>query len=221
MTGVTAIDFANAADGQGSNVVFSADANLLVDASWDGVIKVRDIRTGRVDREFRYPGEMITELSSSTNGQTWAFLHQPRTKAGENFPAPPYVSVWRWPLSCPHIIELALDGAHSAVISPDGLSIAVAGYCRASQQTFLRRLDIAGKLLVECPVDEGRRLRWSPCGTLIGRVGRSDIAVHLSMNLTQSHTFEIEYPSAVAFAPDLSFIALGSWNGGVVQSFAQ
>ncbi len=221
MTGTTEVDFANDADGEGSNVAFSTDGNLLVDASWNGILKVRDIRTGRVDQEFTYPGEMITELSCSKNGQTWAFLHQPKTKAAEDVPAPPYVSIWRWPLSRPSIIDLALDIAYAAVISPDGSSLAVAGYCRASQQTSLRRLDISGKCLLEHPIDRCKSLCWSPCGTLIGRVGDSEIVVHLSMNLTQSKSFELQYPSAMAFAPDLSFIALGSWNGGIVQPFEQ
>jgi WD40 repeat protein len=221
VTGATEVDFANNADGEGSNVAFSADGTFLVDASWDGVLKVRDTETGQVDREFTYSGEMITEVSCSKDGQAWAFLHQPKTKAGDQVPAPPYVSIWRWPLSRPYIIDPELDMADAAVMSPDGSSLAVAGRCRANQQTVLRLLSIAGKCLSERPIDRCKSLRWSPCGTLIGRVGASEIAVHFSMNLSQSNSFELQYPSAVAFAPDLSFIAIGTWNGGLVQPYEQ
>ena len=68
MTGATEVDFANDADGEGSTVALSADGKLLVDASWDGVLNVRDIRTGKIDQQFKFPGEMIAELSCSTNG---------------------------------------------------------------------------------------------------------------------------------------------------------
>jgi WD40 repeat protein len=220
-TGTTEVDFANDADGEGSNIAFSAGGNVLVDASWDGVLKIRDVRTCKVVQEFNYPGEMITELSCSADGQTWAFLHKPKATECDSVPAAPYVSVWQWPLSSPHYIRMALDLADAAVISPDGSSLAVSGYCRASKKTLVRILDIEGKCLSECQVDRCKSLRWSPCGTLIGRVGKSEIAVHFSESLAQSKSFELAYPSAVAFAPDLSFIALGSWNGGVVQPFEQ
>jgi hypothetical protein len=67
-TGATDIDFANSTDGEGSNIAFSADGGSLVDATWNGALKVSDVKNGQVRQEFAYPGEMITELSCSTDG---------------------------------------------------------------------------------------------------------------------------------------------------------
>jgi WD40 repeat protein len=219
VTGVTEVDFKNADDRDGSNIAFSPDGSWLVDGSWDGKIHVHDVRTGAIEQVFSYAGEMIEELSCCANAQIWTFLHQPTVSPGENFCDAPYISVWNWPLASPRIIELSFDNVDAAVISPDGEWLAVSGYCRSQQQTFFRLLDLAGRCVQELAIDRCKGLRWSPCGTVIGRIGGQEIAVHLATNLAQSKTFSLQYPSAVAFAPDLSYIALGSWTGGVVQPF--
>lgn len=212
-SGETVFDFNNKRDGEGSNAIFSVDDQFLVDASWKGQIFVRHAITGQIDRQFAYEDEMITEVSRSVDGLKWAFRHQPKFN-GETRNAP-YVSLWHWPFVSAEIIQLDLDIANAASLSPQGDVLAVAGSLGSTSS--LKLLDRSGRILRSLTIDSCKELRWSPCGTLLGRIGREEIVVHSSTDLLPIKSYPMQYPSSVCFAPGLSFIGLGSWEAGIVQ----
>lgn len=220
--GETQVDLNNAHEGEGSSVLFSPCDRYLVDGSWAGHIRVRDANNGSIKKDFSYgPGVMITRVSCSQDAQTWAFVHQPISKPGENFAEAPHITLWGWPLSVSEIVRPELDNLHNATLSPDGSHLAIVGYSRSQQKSVLRLLTKTGNVVCSTTVDSTsyNGLRWSPDGTFIGMVQESRIVIYSIPDLQECKSYELEYPTDVCFAPDLSFIALGTIKSGIVKPF--
>lgn len=214
-TGETIIDFCNKRDGEGSNLHFSNDDAYLVDGSWGGQVFVRHVSSGKKELQLEFKGEMIVEVSRSSDGRRWAFLHQPKYQGGSEMDSA-YVTLWEWPFMRNEIVLPNLDIVKTAVLSPNGAILAVSGWTGSTN--VINLLECTGRVLQSISTDNScSELRWSSCGTLLGYVSREEISIHSSKDLEKVKSFPMQYPSSVCFAPDLSFIALGSWEMGVVQ----
>jgi len=214
-------DHANQHEGEGSALHFSPCGEYLIDGSWDGRISVRAAVQPGTTTEIAFDNEMITVASPSANRLLWLFCHQPKAKGGANRPAPPYLTLWQWPLSRPDAtIRPGFDNIYSAALSPDGTLVALVGYDHSTQQTELRMISIAGELLSSRLVSTGgtgNSLRWSPDGAFVGSVQDRRIAVYLSAELSEVAAFGFENPSDICFAADHSYIALGTWGFGLIE----
>ena len=164
---------------------------------------------------------MITVASPCANRQLWLFCHQPKANNGQNPPAPPYVTLWQWPLSRPlATIELGFSNIYSAALSPNGTLVALVGYDRSTQKTELRMVSLAGEVLSSKVITAGgtgHSLRWSPDGAFVGSVQDRRIAVYAGTDLSEVAAFGFEYPSDICFSADHSYIALGTWEFGLVE----
>lgn len=217
VSGQTIIDFNNQREGEGANVQFSSCGKFLVDASWKGNIFVRDVATAQKVSEFSFPGEMIKYVLCSRDGKFWAFVHQPKIKPGENEHEPPYLTIWDWPFSKREVVPLSLQSVQGAALSPDGSNFALTGFSGRDKEKLLVLITKAGRVFRSLDVGHCKEIRWSPDGRLIGIVLDSRIAVYTFPDLIEIRSYEQKYPSDVSFAPDNSFIALGTWNGGSVE----
>lgn len=214
-TGETIIDFCNKRDGEGSNLHFSKDDAYLVDGSWGGQVFVRHVSSGKIELQLEFKGEMIKEVSRSSDRRRWAFLHQPKYQGGSEMDSA-YVTLWEWPFMRSETVLLNLDIVQSAVLSPNGDILAVSGWTGSTY--VINLLERTGCVLQSISTDNScSELRWSSCGTLLGYVSSEEISIHSSKDLEKVKSFPMQYASSVCFAPDLSFIALGSWEMGVVQ----
>lgn len=211
-------DFANERDGEGAEILYADNDQMLLDANWGGTITVRDAVSGRVERQFTFPGDMVTQASSSSDRSRWLFLHQPKATPGASRSGAPYLTYWKWPLDRGDVIKLDLDSVESASLAPDGTVLVAAGWRRTSNTNCVQLIDVSGGVQREVEAtDYCRTLSWSACGTRIGHVCTSNIVVHDTSDLATLKSYAFKYAAAVAFAIDLSFIALGGWEGGVVE----
>ncbi len=222
-SGQVLTDFDSHGEGEGAAVLFGPEDEHIVDASWAGVISVRDARGGSERQKFTFAGEMITVVSSSARGNRWLFVHQPKLTKGEDRPAPSYLTLWDWPLLVPgrHIFPDAYT-IYSAALSPDGESIVLIAYRTQTRRVVLQLLDREGNPLREILLGEGDiggsggALRWSHDGRLVGSAQDGKLVIYRVEDLAELVRLPMNYASDIAFSPDDSYVALGSWAEGSV-----
>ncbi|MBX3585447.1 MAG: hypothetical protein KF796_02295 [Ramlibacter sp.] len=211
---------------EGAAIHYSACDHFLVDGSWNGAIRVRRADTLDVVEEFTYENEMITSVSKTDDGSLWLFAHQPKTRDGENFPEPPYMTLWDWPLRKPiRRIDPHFHSVGTASISPCGTWIATRGRHRAlSDGTLLpdelRISDASGEARWSTNVTfsgTAYRARWSADGRLVGTVDRSGVLVFTAEGLTPQRTVSAEFASDVAFIDDGTSAVIGTWSRAWVE----
>ncbi len=222
-SGNVALDFDKDWEGEGTAVRFSPEDTYLVDGFWDGMIRVRLACRAKVESQFRFAGEMIMSLSCSRDRRLWCFAHQPKVRPGAQVPDhPPYVTIWEWPLrGASQRFNTPLTSIDSAALSPDGNTIVLTG---CSAVTRMRKVVVVtreGSVLHSLSTEiggTGSALCWSPDGAYIGSVQDGRIVVYRAEDMAERGRVELEYPSGVAFSPDHSFVAFGSWKKGWVES---
>lgn len=216
------LDYRNKNEGEGAEVLFSPCDEFLVDASWKGYIHVRSSLNVEIKDTFFYEDEMIVGVSCSQVGDTWLFVHQPKAKLGASQPS--YLTIWKWPLVSPiSVIRPELDRIFNAKLSPKGDSIALIGDIRSSQETQVQIIATDGTIVHSAPATTGGTgysIRWSPDGALIGSVQDGQIIVYHSVDMSILSVNDMKYPSDVAFSLDHSYIAFGSWDGGLIKRLA-
>lgn len=210
-------------DDEGAGVAFSPCDNFIVDASWQGEIRLWQAQSLSLHQTFCYPGEMINSVSTDSSRQSWLFRHTPKVSPGQNYPDAPYLTLWHWPFTAPDSIVLSgFNMLFSSALSPCGRRIALIGYNQTTQQTELRIIDKHGIIQVCCPVEHSassQSLRWSPDGKQLGFVTTDGFMVVCSETLvTQAH---LSFP----FAADLVFmkqgqVLLGGWKSAKVSALS-
>jgi len=214
--GSVVVNFQDLDDGEGSNIVYSQQGDFLVDGSWSGHLRVRNVGSGELTFHRHFPGEMIRRIHSDRARQLWIIEHQPKFRPHENLKPTAYFTSWQWlfhegsfapiPLRFDHLYgsSLSNDCSRLAVIDKDSLEI--------------RHLP-DGELIRSAPVElggSGTALRWSPDGSILGSIQKKKIVLYRTNDLYCEHLFSLEYPSDVAFSPKGEMIALGDWETGLL-----
>jgi hypothetical protein len=206
------------AQDEGPPVRFATTNQFIVDASWCGDIRVRQVTDLSVVDCFHYENEMIGAVSSDAERSTWLFAHGPKAANSSTAPRQPYISIWDWPLKKPKArIEPGLDILYSAELAPSGRYIAVIGYSKADETKRLRLITIEGSIVATttvAPGGTGSRLRWSPDSALIGTIGKGEFLVFAGQTLAPHAQFQEPYPSDLSFIGGNSELILGSWTAG-------
>jgi WD40 repeat protein len=198
---------------EGSNILYSSCGDYIVDGSWNGEIMVRSAATGNVAFHREFPGEMITRVTRSAGCDRWYFLHQPKSISRDLPFEPAYVSVWEWPFTSPTYLRNLVDGRiHSISISPDGERICIVG------QDVISVMSLAEKrILASTQYTFGGTAfvaEWSPDSREIATVQDEQFVFYFATNLEKRKTVELQFASDVAYSPDGTLIALGSWEAG-------
>jgi hypothetical protein len=221
-TGNVMHDYKNQKEGEGCEVLFSPDGTKLVDASWKGVITVRNLFESTVVTQQSFPGEMIGRISHDLRRRAWLFEHHRIVRPGENWPLPPYLTLQKWPLGKhkAKILSPEVDIIESATISPDGSRICFVG----SRRLVGRWVQIArafdGKTLASSEEVKiggtGCELAWSSDGKYLGSVQSRRFVFYLSSDLSDVGEVPCTYPSSICFLPGKYGLVLGSWNSSAL-----
>lgn len=205
---------------EGANILFSASDSNVVDASWSGFIRVRSGADLGLAKEYSFPGEMITSVSSNLDRSLWLFLHTTRLIEGAR-DKPPYISVWQWPLSSPHqLIVCGFSIAYCAAISPCARFLAVLGYNQLTGRTELHLKDLSGNPIAATPISQGGTgsiIRWSADSGLLATVTAEGFAIFEASTLQPVCTLLAEYPSDIAFIDHCKSLVVGTWKSGWLQ----
>jgi hypothetical protein len=205
---------------EGAGVHYSPCGEFVVEGSWNGAIRVRRADSLAVVEEFTFPDEMVSGVSRTSDGSRWLFTHQPKTRDGENWPPPPYLTVWDWPLRTPsRTLDPRFYSVGAASISPCGSWIASVGNHHALPDGTLppdelRISDLFGEVQWATHVifaGTAYRARWSADSRLVGTIDRSGILIFAAQGLVLHRTVPSEFPSDIAFVQDGACAVLGTW----------
>jgi hypothetical protein len=203
-----------------------------VDASWEGRVFVRNALSGRIEFSAEFPGEMISAVHRDAKGDMWVFEHHPKATPQTASPAPCYFSAWRWPFARESVWRWPLSRsvnrlparvpfAMNSALAPDASRLAVIHGAPPTKLTIFHI--VSGTVSAECNVNcggTGSALAWSPRADLLGSVQEGKVIIYRADSLKPSQEFTPPYPSDVAFSPDGSLIAIGSWKSGLVLPIA-
>lgn len=205
---------------EGASIHFSDCDTYLVDATWAGEVRVRRTEDLSIANRISFPGEMITEVSPSTDRKLWMFAHQPKTLPGENFAPLPYITLWKWPLVEPIAkFDAGFDIVYAATLSPCSRFVAIAGYSRRSSVEELRIVNTEGKMILQTWTTTGgtgKKIRWSSDSALIGTVTETGFSVIEAKTLQLKVSLDMKYPADLAFIDNNANAFAGTWNGGLV-----
>lgn len=201
--------------GEGSNILYSACGEYLVDASWKGHVTVRQAKTGLVEFEKVFPSELIRSVIHCAASDTWLVVHSPKAIALNEAPAPDYLSVWSWPFTAPFDSITALDhDIQAASVSPDGSMLCQVG---RDQISMLRLSDKS--MIGSVPFKYGGTsfvASWSPDSREVATVERSTALFYSAATLHKTGMYQLDYACDVKYSPSDDSVAIGSWGGGLL-----
>lgn len=218
-SGQTAVDFKNAADGEGSNLQYSACGKYIVDGTWSGRLTVRNARSGGHEFVQEFGGEMIRGVHSSADGKHWIIAHGCKATSDDRPPPADYFSIWGWPLRPGgyRVLPERVAFARSSTLSPDGALLAVVHGAPPETLSVFQVSDgtCAGAVSIQGG-GTGDALGWSADARLIGSVQDQTVVFYAWPGLGKMHELALDYPSDVAFALHCDVMAIGSWQVGWV-----
>jgi hypothetical protein len=216
--GKPSFDFQTTAEGEGSNLHFSACGEYLVGGSWGGLISVRSVNTGEVVYRKEFPGDMLVAVHRFQNGHSWMVQHNPRATTSDAPPAPGYFSLWSWPFAdnAFAIAPCRFPFARSSAATEQGDRLAVVHGAPPTSLTVVRLAD--GEELATLPVrcgGSGWTVRWSRDGKLLGSVQKDKIVFYETERYSPVGEVSLPFPSDVSFSPVHDVVGLGSWSAGL------
>jgi WD40 repeat protein len=209
-TRTTKVDFRNTKDGQGTNIVFGADSQHVIDATWEGSHIARTLN-GKTTFHERFDGEKVTGVLRHPDGRYW-FRHEQRG----------YRMLGRtWPFRAGEFDEVAipLDEYHDAIFSPDGRLLTLF----ADDRRFVVRFfsfpameTLGSGVYPSLGMSARPAISISQCGRLLAVAGsRASLITNLDRPALYEG-FKIQEPSDVVFSPTHSLVAIGSRTEGEV-----
>jgi Anaphase-promoting complex subunit 4 WD40 domain len=210
---------------EGAALHFSPCNNFLVDGSWSGEIRVRNVHDLAIAEKFTYKNEMISSVSPNARADRWLFVHNPKCCEDTSKSQSPYLTIWTWPLKKPKAIIIPnLEQIYSASLAPSALYIAIVGYSLSSDTHVLQILSLAGKVLASVNFalgGTGYKTSWSRDSKIVGTVADGEFLIFEAPSLVPIASFADKYPSDMAFFNENTEVLFTSWTKGHIQSLSQ
>lgn len=211
-------DYKNLFDGEGSNIVFSRDGECLVDGSWRGRLTIRRTDSDKTECVHEEPDGMIQAVHANDQGDKWLVRYSIK-QTTENSRPSHHVAIYNWPLQNRSSQPLLTDAPHivSSALSPCGHHLAVAHAGVPSKVAVYGIADTSCVAEVMIPsFGAGLSLAWSRDGSMIGLAQSDRFVFHAWPGLKVVAEVIWRFPCSVDFSPDGMFVALGSWETGMV-----
>ena len=203
--------FSGAGFGEGCDLLFAPEGEQFVEATWSGLLRVRDIRTGTV--AWQETGDSIYQLAATRDRRRFVYTRSDMVKVCQR------VFLRSWPFADGSDPIGSFADVHALAISDDGNRVALAADAllilersrEGKWNTAARgpRLPHGGT---------GQALSFSPDGQLLAHTNAGTATV-LDAELTVRDQEPMLYPSDAQFAPGGDLIAFGDWSAGLVLAW--
>jgi WD40 repeat protein len=201
--------------GEGTNIAYSPCGEFLIDGTWAGLLAVRAVATGKIVFQTGFPGEMICQIVPNADKDTWFILHKPIAISRDVSGAPAYVSIWNWPFTAPAgFLTSPLADLWTLSLSPDGRRICMRGSQEIAIVDIAQKQPVAARSLIGGGT--GFQTCWSPDAKELAIVTDGQVSFHDAGELEVRRTVAIPFASDVAYSSDGRFVALGSWQNGML-----
>ncbi|MEW6077586.1 MAG: hypothetical protein AB1724_07235 [Thermodesulfobacteriota bacterium] len=209
---------------QGSNIVFSDDGSEIIYGSWDGDLFVYNRATCACIYKTNFDNAMITCITYSSVTKTFFFAIQ--NKWSKDNPKLSHSIVYnRLPFSDAGFqkIDEHKGTIKELRISNDGKKLAILGNRKKNDQLIVQ--DITTNKAIASrdikPSGTPNKFCWSPDDSVIAFTGDHQVTVFDSLKLKPIGFIPLQYACDVLFSPDGSFLAIGSWEKGLVLNTDQ
>jgi WD40 repeat protein len=200
-----------------------ASGTAIVDGSWSGEIRERNVRDLAKPRVlWRGEHQMILQVLQAAG--VWAFPVSVKHghPAFESQAAGDQVFISNaLGLTPLRTLGPIWDTLRSASLSPQGERIAVRSGTTAPK---LEILTVAEGSAIAVGVSKfggtGYEHAWSPDGSIVVTIEEGGFSFRESKQLEEVGWIPSDYPAAVSFSPDGCLIALGDWRRGFVSDWA-
>jgi WD40 repeat protein len=220
-TGEILHDHKNQKEGEGCEVLFSPDGGELIDASWEGTIRIRKANERTIVTQEQFPGEMIARITHDSIRRTWLIQHDPKVLQGENWASYNYLELRKWPFA-KRKAKLFSFGCYirSATLSPEASRILFICTPRGSGRSIRIASTTDGKILASSSEIKtggtGSELAWSVDCKYAGSIQARRFVFYRASDLSIVGEVPCQYPSSICFLPHDNQIAIGSWSSSVI-----
>jgi WD40 repeat protein len=203
--------FSGAGFDEGCDVLFAPGGGQFIEATWSGLLSVRDIHTGAV--AWQETGDAIYQLAATRDRRRFVYTRSDSVKVCQR------VFLRSWPFDDPPDPIGSFADVHALAISEDGDRVALA----ADTLLILERSpDGEWNTAARGPQlphgGTGQALAFSPDGQLLAHT-HAPAATVLDAELTVCHQEAMPYPSDAQFAPGGELVAFGDWSSGLVLAW--
>jgi len=216
-SGEVLCDHKNQKEGEGCQLHFSPDGEMLIDASWKGIITIRKAFEPTIIKREVFEGEHIGEISMDANRNNWLFQHggpfRQEKKARSCF----CLILHTWPLT--EALRQHCFGEHiiwASALSPDASRICLIRDCKPG--TDMRIIGATDGEILACRQFGmiSSKIYWSWDSEIIAVIRKSFaescFAFYKSSDLSLIGTIPGDYPSSICFLPNSDQVVLGSWQ---------
>jgi WD40 repeat protein len=217
-SGEVLFDHRNQKDGEGGEVQFSPEGDMLVEGSWGGVLTVRQAMDATIQSREQFPGEMIRRVTHDEARLNWLFEHSRKFRPGETSRPRSHAVLRNWPFrpGDERKITFGFDVANTT-LSPDGQSICVIE--KPIARLHVARVADGAVVSSSEPFDHGgtgNEIAWSTDGRHIASVQARKFVFYRASDLAVEGEVVSQYPSSISFRAGAQEVALGSWNTSAI-----
>jgi hypothetical protein len=214
-------DHKNQKEGEGCDVWFSPDGELLIDASSDGTVTVRKAFEPVIVSREKNQGEAVSVTSHDANRSKWLFRHQIKLQGPKKYLDPTTLILRDWPFEDDVFQRYCYDDVvmWAAKLSPDATRICVMAQNQKSGKLELQIIrTINGKVVASAPIEQIvlREIAWLVGGGMIGlELGyreKSRFVFYRASDLSIIGEVPCQYPSSICYLANSDRVVLGSWQ---------
>ncbi len=212
---------------EGADPVFTPDDQFIVDADWDGDIRLVNATTLAVTVLRQYPDCMVLDIDHTSGSDHFLFQISPKTIGTPAFSSEVLVD-WPYPFDQHAPIEQVTPFRRLGAIrrSPiRGVVAALNGKPEGNEVILLDPTMTQITAQSEVKPNSGsafrRALAWSTDEQFLVVLRRGKVEILEVATLTVVHEIALEYACFVDFTPDGTALLLGSWQSGYYIPFSE
>ncbi|GHV08538.1 hypothetical protein FACS189485_20140 [Spirochaetia bacterium] len=214
-------DFIFSCEGEGCNIEYSLDGKFIVNGSWSGLIKIIDSKNGNINKQFYFNGEMIVGILKDQYKNIWYSVHQPKAKFSDKPSENNYIVKWTWPFGDIQPVKLPIDfkEIYHAKLSVSNNYICFIDHFRMRNEIVVANINNYKTIWKNSfeRTGSGGAVCWSKDDKYIAAVQKGGITIYESMTGKMVSFYDITYPCDIDFSNNNEYIALGSWENGIIS----